>query len=267
MPNENGQQSRNGQNFRAARLTERPRPAIPTGFIKELGPLTAGGIMASMKFPNETPDYRQARGELLRAEIDLRQQVERVAAMRRQLPAGGILRQDYVFEEVEPAGRVRSVKLSELFEGAKNSLFVYSLMYGPKMEHPCVMCSSIVDALNGNARHISERINLAVVARSPIDRIMAFARPRGWNSIRLLSSADSSYNADYFGETAAGDQYPMANVFVRRDGAIHHFWGTEMLYADTEGQPRHMDLMWPLWNVFDTTPEGRGTDWYPPLNV
>ncbi len=29
---------------------------------------------------------------------------------------------------------------------------------------------------------------------------------------------------------------------------------------------RHVDFMWMLWNVFDTTPEGRGTDWYPKLN-
>jgi predicted dithiol-disulfide oxidoreductase (DUF899 family) len=223
--------------------------------------------MASMKFPNETTDYRQARSALLQAEIDLRNQVEQVAAMRRRLPPGGAVKQDYEFDEIGPGGQIRKVKLSELFEGSKNSLFIYSFMYGPKMEHPCVMCSSIVDGLNGNARHITQRINLAVVARSPIERIMAFARPRGWNSVRLLSSANNSYHPDYFGETDAGDQRPMANVFVRSDGVIRHFWGTEMAYADIEGQPRHMDLMWPLWNVFDTTPEGRGTDWYPPLKV
>jgi len=223
--------------------------------------------MATLKFPNERPDYREARDSLLKAEIDLRAQIERVAALRRGLPPGGALIQDYEFDEIGPDSKIRKVKLSELFQGNKNSLFVYSLMYGPKMEHPCVMCSSIVDGLNGNARHISERINLAVVARSPIERIMEFARHRGWNRVRLLSSANNTYNADYFGETAAGDQYPMANVFVRKDGSINHFWGTEMLYNGTNGQdPRHMDLMWPLWNVFDTTPEGRGTDWYPSLN-
>jgi len=222
--------------------------------------------MASMKFPNENQGYREARDKLLKAEIDLREQVERVAAMRRALPRGGALKQDYEFDEIGPDGNKRGVRLSELFQGSKDSLFLYSLMYGPKMEDPCVMCSSIVDALNGNARHISERINLAVVARSPIERIIAFAKPRGWNSVRLLSSANNTYHPDYFGETADGEQYPMANVFVKRGGQIDHFWGTEMLYADIEGQPRHMDLMWPLWNVFDTTPGGRGTDWYPSLN-
>ena len=81
----------------------------------------------------------------------------------------------------------------------------------------------------------------------------------------MLSSQHTSYGIDYFAESKKGNQMPMANVFVRRDATIQHFWGSEMLYADVDGQPRHVDLMWPLWNVFDTTPEGRGTDWYPSL--
>jgi predicted dithiol-disulfide oxidoreductase (DUF899 family) len=223
--------------------------------------------MSELTFPNETDEYRASRDKLLKGEIDLRAQVEHVAAMRRALPRGGVLREDYVFEELTGDGQVRGVKLSELFEGSKDSLFLYNFMYGPRMAKPCPMCSSIIDGLNGNARHISLRINLAVVARSPIERILAFAKARGWNNVRLLSSARNTYNADYFGETAEGDQYPMANVFRRRDGVIYHFWGTEMLYSRPEGEQRHMDMMWPLWNVFDATPEGRGGDWHPPLNA
>ena len=223
--------------------------------------------MAPLRFPNETDDYRVARDDLLKAELALVDQIEAVAAMRRALPPGGVLKEDYVFEEIATDGQVPTVRLSELLEGAKTSLFVYSFMYGPKMENPCVMCSSILDGLNGNARHIAQRVNFVAVARSPIERIMAFAKPRGWNSLRLLSSANNTYNGDYFGETSDGDQYPMANVFVRRGDVIQHFWGTDMLYTDLDRQPRHMDLMWPLWNLLDTTPEGRGRDWYPPLNV
>ena len=223
--------------------------------------------MARVRFPNETADYREARDELLKAEVALVGQIEKVAELRRALPPGGALKEDYEFEELAADRQVRTVKLSELFDGAKTSLFVYSFMYGPKMETPCVMCSSILDGLNGNARQIAQRVNFVAVARSPIERIMAFAKPRGWNSLRLLSSAKNSYNADYFGETSAGDQYPMANVFIREGDVIQHFWGTDMLYEDLGRQPRHMDLMWPLWNLLDTTPEGRGQDWYPPLNV
>ena len=67
---------------------------------------------------------------------------------------------------------------------------------------------------------------------------------------------------------ADGSQYPMATVFARRDGRIHHFWSSELfLVPSAPGQhPRHVDFMWPLWAVLDRTPEGRGTDWAPELD-
>lgn len=220
----------------------------------------------SISFPNESSDYRAARDRLLQAEIQLRSQVAEVAAQRRELPIGGQAAEDYEFSELRDAGRIRPVRMSELF-GPHDSLFLYSFMYGPQAEQPCPMCSSLLDALNGNAPHINQRTSLAVVARSPIERAAEFAEQRGWHNLRLVSSHDNSYNSDYFAETGDGEQIPMANVFVRRDGVIHHFWGSELFYADVDGQPRHMDLMWPLWNVFDTTPKGRGEDWYPSLTV
>lgn len=222
--------------------------------------------MTELRFPSESAAYRQARNELLREERNLKAQVDRVAAMRAALPLGGALKQDYVFEELGRGGRVRKVKLSELFADGRDSLFLYSFMYGPEMKEACPMCSSFLDGLNGNAAQIGSRINLAVVARSPIQRVAKFAKQRGWNNLRLLSSAKNSYNRDYFGEDADGGQDTMANVFVRRNGAIHHFWGTEKQIVNPDGDPCHMDTMWPLWNVLDTTPEGRG-DWYPPLEL
>jgi predicted dithiol-disulfide oxidoreductase (DUF899 family) len=110
-------------------------------------------------------------------------------------------------------------------------------------------------------------VALVVIAKSPIARIRAHARTRGWRRLRLLSSAGNSYNRDYRGETAEGAQMPALNVFVRRDGRVRQFWHAEMLYAATEpGQhPRHVDMIWPLWNLLDLTPDGRGTDWYPRL--
>ena len=53
---------------------------------------------------------------------------------------------------------------------------------------------------------------------------------------------------------------PILNVF-RRDGkTVRHFWGSELLYVPPEpGQEyRHNDLLDPVWNMFDVTPEGRG---------
>ena len=217
--------------------------------------------MHDMRFPNEPKAYRAARHKLLRAEMALRKQVEAVAALRRKLPAGGEVPGDYVFE-----GESGKVKLSELFERGE-TLVAYSFMYGPKMEKACPMCTAMLDALNGNAQHVAQRTNLVVIAKSPIARILEYARGRGWSNLRLLSSAGSSYNADYHGESAEGGQLPMLNVFVRRKGAIRHFYATELLFARTDpGQNnRHVDAIWPLWNLLDFTPEGRGKDWYPKL--
>jgi predicted dithiol-disulfide oxidoreductase (DUF899 family) len=216
-----------------------------------------------MMFPNEPKPYRAARGRLLRAEIALRRQVEKVAAMRRALPAGGKPPQDYAFEEGDPP---RTVKLSELF-GDHDTLVAYSFMYGPRMARACPMCTSMLDGLNGNAHHIAQRASLVVIARSPIARIMEHARSRGWSNLRMLSSASNDYNREYHAEDADGAQLPMLNVFVRRRGATRHFYGTEMLFAkpDPGQHNRHVDMIWPLWNLLDFTPEGRGRDWYPQL--
>ena len=112
-----------------------------------------------------------------------------------------------------------------------------------------------------------DRVNFAVVVKTPIDRVTKFARGRGWRYLPLLSSSKNSYNRDYHGETDDGDQLPAVNVFLKRDGRIHHFYNTEMIYArpDRGQDPRHIDLIWPLWNLFDMTPDGRGEKWYPQL--
>jgi len=213
------------------------------------------------RFPNETKTYRAARNRLLRAELALRKNVEKVAALRRKLPAGGAVPEDYVFEEKD-----RKTRLSELFVSG-DTLVAYSFMYGPNMAKACPMCTSMLDGLNGNARHIAQRTNLVVIAKSPIERIRAHARERGWTDLRLLSSAGNSYNRDYHGEGPDGSQWPMLNVFVRRRGKLRHFYATELLFgkADPGQNNRHVDPIWSLWNLLDFTPEGRGKDWYPKL--
>ncbi len=223
------------------------------------------------RFPGESKVYRSARDKLLRAEMELRRRVEEVAAMRRKLPLGGAVPQDYEFEEgaADPADMrtVRRVKLSELFRSGKGSLVVYSFMYGPNMAKACPMCTCMLDSLDGTAPHAGQRINLVVVAKSPIARIREFGRERGWRNLRLLSSGGNSYNRDYRGETAEGAQLPSLNAFVKRGGKIHHVYNTELLFAPSEKAqaPRHVDAIWPLWNLFDFTPEGRGADWNPKL--
>lgn len=213
-------------------------------------------------FPGETARYRAARNRLLKKEMKLRSDIEKVSAERRRLPQGGAPPEDYVFDSANGP-----VTLSKLFEPGTNTLMVYNFMFGPLMAEPCPYCSSILDSVDGAAPHVMQRVSLAVVARSPIERILAFARERGWRHLRLLSSASNAYNRDYLGETDTGDQLPMMNVFTRRRGRVYHAWATEMFFAPRgRGQdPRHVDLIWPVWNLLDMTPEGRGAKWGPKL--
>lgn len=159
----------------------------------------------STRFPGESSQYREARDRLLEAEMALRRNLESVAALRRQLPLGGQVPEDYVFEEgasdLNDRQTVRKVRMSELFEPGKTTLAIYSYMFGPDMKEPCTSCTSILDGLNGTAPHARQRINFVVVAKSPIQRIRDLARSRGWNNLRLLSSAGNTYNHDYMGET------------------------------------------------------------------
>jgi len=221
----------------------------------------AARTIHASRFPGETAKYRAARDTLLKSEIALRRQAEAVAAERRKLPLGGALVEEYVFDSAEGP-----LRFSDLFAAGKDTLLAYSYMFGPQMAAPCPSCTSILDSLDGAAPHTMQRVNLVVIAKSPIDRVLSFARERGWRHLRLLSSAGTTYNRDYHGENAKGAQMPMMNVFTRRNGRISHTWSSELLLAppDRDQDARHVDTIWPLWNLFDLTPEGRGT-FYPKL--
>ena len=133
----------------------------------------------------------------------------------------------------------------------------------PLVEGPCPSCVALLDQLDGAAEHVAPHINFAVVAKAPLPRVLTFAEERGWRRLRLLSSAGNTFNRDYHAETADGAQRPMLTVFHRDGETIRHFWSSELFYAPTEpGQdPRHAGTIEPVWNLFDLTPEGRGTDW------
>jgi predicted dithiol-disulfide oxidoreductase (DUF899 family) len=235
----------------------------------------------SSAFPGESNEYRAARDRLLDQEIELRRAMEAVASSRRELPPGGVVPEDYVFERRGDDGAPTEVRLSELFAPGKDSLLIYSFMFprdpsdqrpGPEggetarlplAEGPCPSCAALVDQLEGAAEHASQHVNLAVVAKAPLPHILTFAEERGWQRLRLLSSAGNTYNRDYLAETAEGWQRPMLNVFHREGDAIRHFWGSELLYAPTDpGQDaRHVGTIEPLFNLLDLTPEGRAADW------
>jgi predicted dithiol-disulfide oxidoreductase (DUF899 family) len=207
--------------------------------------------------------------------------MEAVAAARRELPPGGVVPEDYVFQGRGEGGAPTDVRMSELFAPGKDSLVIYSFMFPrdpsderpgpadgetallPLAEGPCPSCTALLDQLDGAAVHATQHVNLAIVAKSPLERILTFAEERGWRRLLFMSSTANTYNRDYFGQTAEGFQRPMLNVFQRDGETIRHFWGSELFYAPTaSGQdPRHVGTLEPVWNLFDLTPEGRPTDW------
>jgi predicted dithiol-disulfide oxidoreductase (DUF899 family) len=221
----------------------------------------------SVSFPGESAQYRAARDRLLEAEVELRRATEAVAVARRGLPPGGVVPEDYVFQGTGADGSTCDVRMSELFAPGKNTLVIYNMMFPRALDEdlPCPSCTQFLDSFDGAARHIVQRVNLVVVVKTSLPRALAHAQGRGWQYLRLLSSAGNTYNRDYHAEDADGAQVPIMNVFWREGETIRHFWASELLYAPAEeGQdPRHGDSLEPLWNLFDLTPDGRGTDWYP----
>jgi predicted dithiol-disulfide oxidoreductase (DUF899 family) len=234
----------------------------------------------TITFPGESAEYRAARDRLLEREIELRRAMEAVAAARRELPPGGAVPEDYAFEGLGAGRNPSEVRLSELFAPSKDSLVIYNFMfprsYGgdrpgpargktallPLEEGPCPSCVALLDQLDGAALHATQHLNFAVVAKTPVSRLLTFAEERGWRHLRLLSSAHNTYNRDYLGETADGSQTPMLNVFNRDGETIRHFWGAELTYGpDDPGQDhRSVGTLEPLWNLFDLTRDGR-PDW------
>ena len=234
---------------------------------------------ARMRFPNENPEYRAARNALLDAEIALRRQTETVADMRRALPPGGEIPEDYVFDRIGANLRPEKVKLSELF-GEHSTLLLYSYMFGPERDSPCPGCTHLLDCIDGAARHVPQRAALYAVAKSPIARLAAWAHERGWDHLKLLSTAGNDYDAHYYGDTGAltpemrtergykDDENwdePMLSVFVKEGRTIRHFWGSEMVFAPEDPGQHHrgLDFMDPVWGLLDTTPQGRGKDFFP----
>ncbi len=205
---------------------------------------------SGFRYPNESAEYRRAREALLAEEIELRRHIERVAEQRRKLPPGGEVKKNYVFE-----GEKGRASFADLF-GDRDTLVVYSYMFGPQRERPCPMCTSLLSAWD------------AVVARSPIERLKAFKRERGWHYLPLYQDLSGEFSRDYHALTKDGGDDAAFNVFTKSDGTIRHFWGGEMnaASADPGQDPRGAPDLMPLWSILDVTPEGRGTDWYPKLN-
>lgn len=222
--------------------------------------------MDKFTFPNETRLYRSSRNQLLDAEVRLRTEIEAVAEQRRQLPLGGRLKEDYCFERIGEAGNVESVSFNDLF-GEHDSLLLYTMMFGATWDAPCPSCTSIVDSINSNSLAVEETSAIATVAAASPQQVKEWSERRGWR-MNVVSGQNSSYILDYAGfETDDPGVVSVMNVFKKTPDGIFHFWASELLSRPMEsGHPRHADMFWPMWNLLDMTPQGRGDGIIPKLD-
>ncbi len=221
------------------------------------------------RLTKESDDYVAARDELRKSEVALMELGERVAAQRRQLPAGPVV-EDYVFEEgpvdlgagEEP---IRQVRLSELFNGVGRPLIVYHFMYGKAQTSACPMCTMWIDGYNGIVDHVTQNADFVIVAAADVPTLRGYARGRGWDRLRLLSAGSSTFKYDLKSEDEDGNQDSTVSVFTRDpDGSVRHRY-TAHPWMSEEIRERGIDLLSPVWNLLDLTPEGRD-NWYPSLS-
>ena len=213
--------------------------------------------MSELRYPNESQEYRDARDSLIKDEEELVTKVKALAEKRRKLPIGGELKEDYVFQWANDGKVGTPVKFSELF-GDKDTLLLYSFMYGPNWDNPCPSCTSLVDGFDRTWYQVSQDAAFVAIAKAQADKINAWAKQRGWTQIPLVSGFESPYQADYKCQGDSDDmQMPVMHVFKKQDGKIFHFWGTET-------SMNHLDTVWAYWNLMDYTPEGRPDILTPP---
>ena len=223
------------------------------------------GTFRQTNLTNESDEYLSKREELRLAELELMRQRERVADLRRQLPQGAVI-QDYEFEE-GPANLdagdkpIKKVRLSELFTRPDRSVVVYHFMFGKKNTKPCPMCTLIIDGWNGVAHHLAQNIDVVIVAAADPSALRAHARKQGWDNLRLLSAGASTFKYDLGSEDGEGNQDSTVSVFTRdSDGTIRHSYTAHPMMAQ-DVKERGLDLLCPVYNVLDLTPQGRG-EWY-----
>lgn len=222
--------------------------------------------MTPGRLDTESGEYRQRRDELLEAEIALRDQIEKVAGLRRGLPLDSQI-EDYALHEgpadLAQDGPATPVRLSGLFADPAKPLVVYQYMYGGAQKKPCPMCTMWIDGFNGVGQHLRRTMNFAIIAQVGIGELRDWGRKRGWNALRLVSSEGSEFKTALHFQDSGGRQWPGLSVFVRSgDGRVTHSYSSCAIMK--ENFNRGIDLLSPVWNMLDLTSGGRG-EWSPSL--
>jgi len=179
----------------------------------------------------ESGEYRRQREELRVAELDLIDHVERVAALRRGLPADTVV-DDYELVDVAGGDRVR---LSGLFSAPDRALVLYHFMYGKAQTEPCPLCTMWIDGYNAAAPHLTQNVDFALVAAAEPAALSAHAASRGWSNLRLLSAGDTTFKYDIGSEESDGTQTEWISVFTRAgDGSVRHVYSKARRWPTTD---------------------------------
>ncbi len=229
---------------------------------------TAAHLASRRKpLPGESAAYGKVRQELLGEEIELQRHIDRVSEKRRSLPDGPLIEKNYRFKDMNG----EEVGLANLF-GEHDTLVTYFWMYGPDRDRPCPMCTNLLGPLDANAKDLMQRVALAVLGRSTVERQLAFAQERGWHSLKFNQTVGDDYPIDFGGlDPKSGSEWPVMAVFKRigtgKGAKVRLFWKGEMTSEMSEKgkDPRGGPDFSPLWTALDLTPEGRGDKWYPQL--
>ena len=112
-----------------------------------------------------------------------------------------------------------------------------------------------------------KRVAFTILGRSPVERQLAFARERGWRNFKFYATVGDDFARDYRGLAPDGSEWASLDVWVKRDGKVHHFWAAENSQTADPGQDsREAPNPSSLWTILDLTPAGRGANWYPKLD-
>ncbi|WCB93962.1 hypothetical protein DSM104299_02689 [Baekduia alba] len=192
-----------------------------------------------------TEELETERAALLEEEKALTHRLDALAARRRRLPMTPVAQADtYTFH-----GPEGDVGLLDLFDG-RRQLVVYHFMFPPGQAEPCVGCSTFTDNIAGLEHLRARDTNLVLIARAPLDELLAYRERMGW-TVPFYSSEGSAFNADFGVTRDERDGFKLSVLLRDGDAVYRTYWTTS----------RGVDRLRFDFNILDLTPYGRQEAW------